>query len=132
MRIRELHFGTGDLIVADTLLCISNTYKATDSMKNAIKNIKASISIREELMPPYDIMSESFIGELHTVSDEVIGQLKTLLDCYELYATCLEGMEEESDESNLREAMGDVFSSIHDWDNATTRYAHLWFPFFFY
>jgi hypothetical protein len=58
------------------------------------------------------------------VTDDTILQRRKLLECYEEYAEYLTLRKDQKNEATLSESMGDVYASIHDWDNAITRYEY--------
>ena len=118
-------------MVADTLLCLGNAYKAVKKNHKAVYHIKNSIDIREKLLAPYDDLNDSsLIMCMADLSDDLLGQHKGLIDCYTELHPLLEDInrnkannstEEKMSSNGCLQQMGNIYTSMRCWDDAFER-----------
>lgn len=116
------------MMVADTLLCLGNSFKALSRTNKAISCFKDSIEIRKNIMAKVrkGMTDDSFIIPLLDLPDDLSQLCNDLIECYDEMLPLLKRQESGiPDEINCLEEMGDVFSLMRNFDDAFVRYVTL-------
>ncbi len=118
-------YGRG-LIVADTYLCMGNTYLELGKHVDAFDNFKESISIREELLQETEEevtdTIHNFISDTGELDENVVLQYSKLIECYEAFFPLYKRLQNEQKvAATYLQKMGEAYFRIHDYDHAMGR-----------
>lgn len=127
LRIRKLVLGEKSPEVADTLFCMGNVATAMEKHSEALGFFKESIDLMEALIKEADpslIEKDDtllFISNPLSIQLDLKVQYEKLNQAYE-EALPLTKLIMGSDHANVCDIltrMGDLYKTLHDWDNAT-------------
>jgi tetratricopeptide (TPR) repeat protein len=124
LRIRNTVYGRG-LVVADTYLCIGNTYLELGKHIDAFDNFKESILIREELLEEHEAVTTetNFISEAREPDENAVHQYSKLIECFEAFFPLYKRLHNEPKVAvGYLQKMGEAYFKIQDYDRAMGRY----------
>ena len=110
--------------MADTYLCMGNTYLELGKHSDAFDNFKESISIREGLIRDTGTSTRemSFISDLPPLDDHIALQYSKLIECFEAFLPLYKRLHNDPEMTvKYLQKMGECYFQIHDYDHAMGR-----------
>lgn len=114
------------VVLAETYLCLGNSYQEIGEYNNALEQFKESISIREDLLTGRRIdIDTNFITDIKTPSEEMTHQISKLIECYEAFFPLYKRLHNSKDnvqEVEYLKKMGEYYLYILDFNRAMGRF----------
>lgn len=126
LRIRKLVLGDKSPEVADTLFCMGNVATAMEKHSEALGFFKESIDLMETLIKEADSSLRGkddtllYLFNPISISLDLKVQYERLIQAYEevLPLTKLVVGSDHTNVCDILTRMGDLYQTLHDWDNA--------------